>query len=562
MASSQWHISKAHAYGGVLITRCGQVLLREPSNHFDGYVWTFAKGKPQPEDTPEETALREVKEETGYEAEVVDVLPGVFNSGLSGSAYFVMRHLGLPGPHDRETQAVRWVSFDEAERLIAKTTNPKGRERDLAVLIAAKTWFQANDTVVLPDKERDTGLPVQKGDWRTSDMPTQFVTLPLSFHFDAGQAKNIKQGFLPSMMEQKWFCYFTDNTLYNHRSWTGYCIDQIHFMPDGDGLRTTHAEVNRDPDQYTETRDDNDRQRIEGLLTSLSKGEMATSNGLMDALALAAEPLYLGNPQVVAELLEPYFQMIVANWLDQATYEDKLQSNLHITKVMSEDGHGYSRMLGWHHEDSLGRSVIRHFNLDEDYFKGDSLSCLVSEGLAAVDLAFGTWRESWIEQLSSGSDLMVQQKLQEISHFVITVFLGTNAVVHPSKTLKDFTFRDLQRCVNLAPVSAFQSPPKLSSFEQLLAELNAMDESAKKPAFKFEKLGIPIGAVLEFKFDPAVTCTVTDGNKVIYQGQVISLSKAAALALQRMGRKASTARGPIFWRWDSQLVSNIPTQGS
>lgn len=544
------------------MTRCGQVLLREPSNHFDGYVWTFAKGKPQPEDTPEQTALREVKEETGYEAEVVDVLPGVFNSGLSGTAYFVMRHLGLPAPHDWETQAVRWVSFDEAERLIAETTNLKGRERDLAVLMAAKTWFHANETVVLPDGERDTGQPVQKSDWRTSEMPTQFVSLPLNLYFDARKAKNIKQGFLPSMMEEKWFCYFSDNTLYNHRSWTGYCIDQIHFVPDGDGLRTTHAEVNRNAEQYTEIRDENDRKRIEGILASLANNEMAMSNGLIEALALAAEPLYLGSPQVVADLLEPYFQVIVKNWLNQATYNDKIQSNLHITTVMTKDGHGYGRMPGWHNEDGLGHNVIRYFNLDEDYFNGDSLSCLVSEGLAAVDLAFGTWRESWIDQMSSGCSLTAQQQLQEMSHFVMTVFLGTNAVVHPSKTLKDFTFRDHQKCVDLEPISVLQNSPQLSSFEQLLAKLKAIDESAKKPAFKFEKLGIPIGAVLEFKFDPAVTCTVTDGNNVIYQGQVISLSKAAVLALQTVGRKVSTARGPIFWRWDSKLISNISTQGN
>lgn len=532
-------------------------MLREPTNHFDGYVWTFAKGKPEPSDTPEQTALREVKEETGYEAEVVDVLPGVFNSGLSSTAYFVMRHLGPPGSHDWETEAIRWVSFDEAERLIAETTNAKGRERDLAVLMAAKTWFQANKTVVLPDGERNAGQHVQKSDWRTSEMPAEFVTLPLNYYFDAAQSKNIKQGFLPSMMEEKWFCYFSDNTLYNHRSWTGYCIDQIHFIPDGDGLRTTHAEVNRNSEQYTEIRDDKDILRIEDILASLSSGKMAMPNGFLDALALAAEPLYLGNPQVVADLLEPYFQVIVENWLNQATYNDKLQRNLHITTVMTEDGHGYSRMPDWHNEDGLGKNVIRYFNLDEDYFNGDSLNCLVSEGLAAVDLAFGTWRESWIDQMASESSLIAHQKLQEMSHFVMTVFLGTNAVLHPLKKLNDFIFHAPQKKGNFDLVNVIKNPPKLSSFEQLLAELEAIDESAKKPAFKFEKLGIPVGAVLEFKLDSAIVCTVTDGNKVIYQEQVMSLSKAAVLALQTLGRSVKAARGPTYWLFKNQTLLEI-----
>lgn len=61
-----WKVPQATAYGGVLLNAEGQVLLREPTNHFDGYVWTFAKGRPELGDEPEQTALREVREETGY----------------------------------------------------------------------------------------------------------------------------------------------------------------------------------------------------------------------------------------------------------------------------------------------------------------------------------------------------------------------------------------------------------------------------------------------------------------------------------------------------------------
>ena len=49
-------------YGGVVINAAGRLLLREPKNHYDGYVWTFPKGKPEPSET--EAALREVWEET------------------------------------------------------------------------------------------------------------------------------------------------------------------------------------------------------------------------------------------------------------------------------------------------------------------------------------------------------------------------------------------------------------------------------------------------------------------------------------------------------------------
>lgn len=154
-----WNISKASAYGGILLTRTAQILLREPANHYDGYVWTFAKGRPEPGDTPEQTALREVLEESGYEAEVVDVLPGLFQGGTTTNAYFVMRHIGPQGKPDWETSSTRWVSFDEAGRLIGETTNLKGRQRDLAILAAARQWFEKNETVVLPDSESDIEQP-------------------------------------------------------------------------------------------------------------------------------------------------------------------------------------------------------------------------------------------------------------------------------------------------------------------------------------------------------------------------------------------------------------------
>lgn len=86
--------------------------------------------------------MREVREETGYEAEVVDVLPGVFKGGTTTSAFFVMRHIGPPGRADWETASVRWVDFHEAEVLIGQTTNSIGRVRDLAILQAAQAWFE------------------------------------------------------------------------------------------------------------------------------------------------------------------------------------------------------------------------------------------------------------------------------------------------------------------------------------------------------------------------------------------------------------------------------------
>ena len=83
-------VPSADAYGGVLINERGAVQLREPANHFGGYVWTFAKGRPDPGETPEQTALREVLEETGQAARIIALIPEVFAGTTTSTVFFLM----------------------------------------------------------------------------------------------------------------------------------------------------------------------------------------------------------------------------------------------------------------------------------------------------------------------------------------------------------------------------------------------------------------------------------------------------------------------------------------
>ena len=125
------------AFGGVVFDDRGRVLLREPERHYDGYVWTFAKGRPEPGESAEEAALREVLEETGVRARILAPIEGEFRGGTTSSRYFLMEPVEETGELDGETRSVRWATADEARQLIRESTNALGRERDLAVLEAA-----------------------------------------------------------------------------------------------------------------------------------------------------------------------------------------------------------------------------------------------------------------------------------------------------------------------------------------------------------------------------------------------------------------------------------------
>jgi hypothetical protein len=73
------------------------------------------------------------------------------------------------------------------------------------------------------------------------------VLMPLDMPFTEAQMANIRLGFIPVAMEQKWFACFADSALHIYRSWTGFYLFRVHFEPNAGGLHATHAEINMDP---------------------------------------------------------------------------------------------------------------------------------------------------------------------------------------------------------------------------------------------------------------------------------------------------------------------------
>jgi 8-oxo-dGTP pyrophosphatase MutT (NUDIX family) len=96
----------------------------------DGRTWTLPKGTPHAGETREETALREVAEETGLTVRITGVLDSIeYWFVQSGTRihktvhYFLMEPIGgdLAG-HDHEFDEVRWVRFGEAATMLTFET--------------------------------------------------------------------------------------------------------------------------------------------------------------------------------------------------------------------------------------------------------------------------------------------------------------------------------------------------------------------------------------------------------------------------------------------------------
>jgi T5orf172 domain len=79
---------------------------------------------------------------------------------------------------------------------------------------------------------------------------------------------------------------------------------------------------------------------------------------------------------------------------------------------------------------------------------------------------------------------------------------------------------------------------------------------ARKEKFSFSMVKIPIGAILTFTKDETKTSRVVDNNKVIYNGEELSLSKAALKALREIGYNWQSAHGAAYWMYKHETLTD------
>ena len=114
-----------------------------------------------------------------------------------------------------------------------------------------------------------------KSDWKVLDMPEKKETFVLHRLFSEKEMQELRKGYIPQSMDDKWFFYMKGNVLYAYRSWSAFCIYIIEFS-----VTNCHKViVNRDDNQYTNKSIDYDRKGLNCLLDWWSSAQCHTYHG-------------------------------------------------------------------------------------------------------------------------------------------------------------------------------------------------------------------------------------------------------------------------------------------
>ncbi len=431
----------APAAGAVVMEPQGRVWLVHPTNGFGGYQATFPKGRVDRSTSLHVTAVGEVYEETGLQVAPFAFLADSRRSTTYTRYYLAKRIGGSPAAMGWESQAVSLVPLQQLKAFLNRAVD----QALVAALLAREgewgQWFSGTGILVAGHRV------ATRYSWVRQPLPPQQRTLAIDVRLDANQAERLRRGFIPVAMEQKWFAYYEDDVLYQHRSWTGMLIFVTPFRPDGLGLRATRTLVNQDPEQYSVTDERELRQSVEGLIRDLASAPANEdlTDPFVATLAKALGPKYLGSPDVVRQEVEAYLNLLVQRWLtiylqDQGpgvSADQVYQANARLARIFAGEDPEYTVIGAWNSVEQLGTAVVHGFDLDRDYCTGENLVFILSEGLAGLDLAATAWLQAMAKR-ELDWEREVQPRLEALGQFVVAVLMGTNDVLYPGKTLKDF----------------------------------------------------------------------------------------------------------------------------
>ena len=149
-------------------------------------------------------------------------------------------------------------------------------------------------------------MTARRGDWEAHPLTHPESIPPPTRIWTPEELDRIREGYVPEIMEEKWFILMEGNRLFAHRSWTGLGVHEATFTPVDGGYVIESAVVTGDRSEYERRSDQDESLILEMLITGHLLGESPSASPPADLdphlrweLAVPSFPKDAFLPQVV-----------------------------------------------------------------------------------------------------------------------------------------------------------------------------------------------------------------------------------------------------------------------
>jgi hypothetical protein len=123
------------------------------------------------------------------------------------------------------------------------------------------------------------------------------------------------------------------------------------------------------------------------------------------------------------------------------------------------------------------------------------------------------------------------------------------------RSTREFFEIDAQRVISALKLTNGKDVTPKSDIAEDEEGVEALERTvAKRKTYSFSDAHVEEGDILVYAKDESVTATVIAGNKIMFEGENLSLSKAALILLHREGYKWKQANGWAFWMKDGETL--------
>jgi len=124
------------------------------------------------------------------------------------------------------------------------------------------------------------------------------------------------------------------------------------------------------------------------------------------------------------------------------------------------------------------------------------------------------------------------------------------------RSTREFFEIDAQRVISALKLTNGKDVTPKEDIAEDEESIEALERTvAKRRSYSFSDAHVNIGDVLTYSKDDGVVVTVVADKKVEFEGEIVSLSKAALTLLHREGYKWKQANGWAFWMKDGETLS-------